>query len=67
MIRIQHRVNAMDQLLQTETGYGVEIDIRNHGEELFVIHDPFSAKAVSFSEWLMAYDHQFLILPIQDF
>ena len=66
MIRIQHRVNAMDQLLQTETGYGVEIDIRNHGEELFVIHDPFSAKAVFFSEWLMAYDHQFLIVNVKE-
>lgn len=66
MIRIQHRVNTINQLRQTEMGYGVEIDIRNHGDELFVIHDPFSTQAVTLSEWLLNYKHQFLIVNVKE-
>ena len=62
MIRIQHRRNTIDQLKHTSKEYGVEIDIRNHGDALLVVHDPFSTDAIDLSEWLIHYNHKFLIL-----
>lgn len=38
-------------------GYGLEIDILNHGDELFVIHSSFSKQAITLSEWLLGYNH----------
>ena len=66
MIHIQHRVNDIHQLRQTPTQYGVEIDIRNHGETLLVVHDPFLTNAVELSDWLAFYKHRFLIANVKE-
>ena len=66
MIRIQHRVNTISELKEVATSYGVEIDIRNHDEELFVIHDPFSMHATVLSDWLSCYQHEFLIANVKE-
>ncbi|MDA9781147.1 hypothetical protein N9535_03220 [Amylibacter sp.] len=66
MIKIQHRVNSKAQLQSTNINYGIEIDIRNHGKDLLVIHDPFSSDAVNLSEWLSAYNHNFLIVNVKE-
>ena len=66
MIRIQHRRNTIYELKQTPVDYGVEIDIRNHGNALLVVHDPFSADAIDLSEWLTHYNHKFLIVNVKE-
>jgi len=66
MIRVQHRVNTVEQLKNTENSLGIEIDIRNHCDELLVIHDPFSTDAITLSEWLLDYNHQFLIVNVKE-
>jgi hypothetical protein len=66
MIQIQHRVNSKKHLLSTSIKYGIEIDVRNHGGDLLVIHDPFSTDAIEFSEWLLAYNHKFLIVNVKE-
>jgi hypothetical protein len=66
MIRIQHRRNDIHQLQQTPSDYGVEIDIRNHGDALLVVHDPFLTDAVELSDWLASYNHRFLIVNVKE-
>jgi hypothetical protein len=66
MIHIQHRRNTIDQLKHTSKEYGVEIDIRNHGDALLVVHDPFSTDAIDLSEWLIHYNHKFLIVNVKE-
>ena len=65
MIFISHRRNAVDQLLSTPSGYGVEVDIRSNNGELIIHHDAFS-QGVSFSSWLDAYAHRFLIANVKE-
>ena len=37
----EHRVNISDALKSVSTTHGVEIDIRTHGGNLILAHDPF--------------------------
>ena len=41
MILIAHRINKITKLKKLPLKYGVEIDVRDNGKELFVVHDPF--------------------------
>ena len=66
MIRIKHRTNDIHQLQNTPFNYGVEIDIRNHGDEILVVHDPFSTDAVELSDFLPFYNHKFLIVNVKE-
>ena len=66
MIRIQHRRNDIHELQLTPSDYGIEIDIRNHGNALLVVHDPFLTDAVELSEWLLHYNHRFLIANVKE-
>jgi len=66
VIHIQHRTNTIAELQQTPKAYGVEIDIRNHGDDLLVVHDPFLTDAVNLADWLAAYDHAFLIANVKE-
>ncbi len=66
MIQVQHRVNTIDQLSRVEKTLGVEIDIRNHGDELYVVHDPFLSDEITLADWLVAYDHRFLIVNVKE-
>jgi hypothetical protein len=66
MIRIQHRTNDIGQLERTPSDYGVEIDIRNHGDELLVVHDPFLTDAITLCDWLKSYKHKFLIANVKE-
>lgn len=66
MIRIQHRVNDIHELQRTPTHYGVEIDIRNHGDKLLIVHDPFTTDGVELSDWLSFYKGRFLILNVKE-
>lgn len=41
MIYINHRVNTIAQLKKVPTQNGIELDVRYHGNELVLHHDPF--------------------------
>ena len=43
MLYIAHRINEINQLKQTPSEMGVEIDIRSNGQDLILQHDPFTA------------------------
>ena len=66
MIIIHHRRNSVDELQETKPEYGVEIDLRNHGKDLIVFHDPFHDEAMNFEEWLASYHHHFLIANVKE-
>jgi hypothetical protein len=66
MLVIHHRRNLVDELKQTPCTNGIEIDIRNHGADLFVVHDPFRTDAVLFSQWIKNYNHKFLIVNVKE-
>ena len=61
---ISHRVNTIEALEATDQAYGVEVDIRSHGSQLVIHHDPF-APGVSFQDWLSHYRHGTLILNVK--
>ena len=62
---IAHRRNTLAELEATPEGYGVEVDIRSHGDRLIIHHDPFQA-GESFDAWIAAYRHATLILNVKE-
>tara|TARA_Y100001970_G_C14257873_1_gene877011 strand:+ start:8271 stop:8873 length:603 start_codon:yes stop_codon:yes gene_type:complete len=62
---ISHRRNTIPELLETDTRYGVEVDIRSNNNKLIIHHDPFS-HGVDFEEWLSFYNHDTLILNVKE-
>jgi hypothetical protein len=62
---ISHRRNTLAELLATDRKYGIEVDIRSHGEKLTIHHDPFQA-GESFEDWISAYAHGTLILNVKE-
>lgn len=66
MIVVHHRRNTLEELKQSEHRFGIEVDIRNHGNDLIVYHDPFHVDAVNFEVWLEAYQHNFLIANVKE-
>lgn len=62
---IAHRRNTLVQLNETPLKYGVEVDIRSHGDRLIIHHDPF-VDGESFEAWLAAYRHGTLILNVKE-
>jgi hypothetical protein len=65
MIRIAHRRNTRQELIDTPTNLGIEVDIRSFGSELVVHHEPF-VRGESFEHWLEAFQHQTLILNTKE-
>ncbi len=66
MIIVNHRQNSIEQLKQTSANFGVEIDVRNHGDKLYVVHDPFDSNVCKFSDWLDYFHHRFLIINVKE-
>ena len=62
---IAHRRNSRADLLSTPSQYGVEVDIRSHGDRLIIHHDPF-AGGEAFDDWIAAYRHSTLILNVKE-
>ncbi|WP_071466501.1 phosphatidylinositol-specific phospholipase C/glycerophosphodiester phosphodiesterase family protein [Polynucleobacter asymbioticus] len=62
---IAHRRNTIDELQNTDTRYGVEVDIRSDGNELIIHHDAL-VLGESFKVWLDAYEHGTLILNVKE-
>jgi len=62
---ISHRRNTLAELLSTDSKYGVEVDIRSHGDRLIIHHDPYVV-GESFSDWIDVYRHGTLILNVKE-
>ena len=65
MLYISHRINDINQLKQTPSSMGVEIDIRSNGQDLILQHDPFMP-GIQFHDWLKCYQHKLIILNIKE-
>lgn len=65
MILVSHRRNTIEQLRETPTQYGVEVDIRSEGGRLIIHHDAF-AEGEDFERWLDHYRHRLLILNVKE-
>jgi hypothetical protein len=65
MLICQHRVNTAESLRNTPREFGVEVDIRSRGNDLYIAHDPF-VEGPLFEEWLMDFDHEFLIANVKE-
>jgi hypothetical protein len=61
---IAHRVNDIADLRELPREFGVEIDLRDSGDRLIVVHDPFSDGG-DFEEYLQEYHHGTMILNIK--
>lgn len=62
---IIHRRNTLEELKQTPTKFGVEVDIRSCGDDLIIHHDPYVA-GNSFEEWVSEYKNGTLILNVKE-
>ena len=62
---IVHRVNTIKSLKSVDTDLGCEIDIRAHGSQLILSHDPFK-KGDNFIDYLDEYQHGTLVLNIKE-
>ncbi|MCC7248765.1 MAG: hypothetical protein IT473_09095 [Lysobacter sp.] len=65
MILVHHRRNSAEELRATPTEYGVELDLRSHGDRLIVHHDAF-VDGEDFERWLDDYRHRLLILNVKE-
>lgn len=65
MLVISHRRNTIDQLRETPAEFGVEVDIRSHGSDLIIHHDPF-VPGLRFNDWLEHYRHRLVILNVKE-
>ena len=64
MILISHRVNKIVDIIRTKHVYGIEIDIRDNGNKLIVVHDPLK-KGTELKKFLKYFKHAFLIANIK--
>lgn len=61
---IAHRINTIKELKELPEEYGVEIDLRDSGDKLILVHDPFS-NGEDFEQYLKVYHHGTMILNIK--
>ncbi len=61
---IAHRINTIEELKRIDKKYGVEMDIRDYGNDLILSHDPFRS-GENFEEYIKNYKHGTLILNIK--
>jgi hypothetical protein len=60
-----HRVNTIEKLKSIPHHFGVEVDLRSHGSEIIMHHDPFKG-GENFSEYLEQYHHGLIVLNIKE-
>jgi hypothetical protein len=65
MIIIKHRINNLKALKNTNTKYGVEIDLRSNNKSIYLHHDPFK-KGVLFSKWIKKFRHRLIVLNVKE-
>jgi len=61
---ISHRINTIDELINTPTQFGIELDLRDYGDKIILQHDPFLL-GEDFEEYLKYYKHGTMILNVK--
>lgn len=61
---IAHRINTIAELQDLPRDVGVELDLRDHGDDLILQHDPFKS-GERFEDYLKVYEHGTMILNIK--
>lgn len=61
---ISHRINKVEDLIKLPTSYGVELDLRDMGDEIVISHDPYVG-GERFEDYLKHYHHGTMILNIK--
>lgn len=61
---IAHRVNTIEELDKLPTYCGVELDVRDSGNDLIIIHNPFES-GENFEEYLKKYHHGTMIVNVK--
>ena len=64
MILISHRINKTSDMIKVNHEHGIEIDIRDNGKKLIVVHDPLQ-KGIELRKFLKYFNHAFLIANIK--
>ena len=62
---IHHRRNSTEQLRNTSTEWGVEVDVRTYYGKVVVQHDPFM-DGEDFDSWLKQYAHKLLVVNTKE-
>ena len=62
---ICHRKNTLEELRQTPSEYGVEVDIRSYGNKLVIHHDPY-VHGTPFEKWIREYKNATLIVNLKE-
>lgn len=61
---IAHRINTIEELKKLPTEYGVELDLRDSGTDLIIVHNPFE-EGENFEEYLKHYHHGTMIVNVK--
>ena len=61
---IAHRVNTLEELNKLPCKYGVELDVRDSGNNLIIAHNPFEA-GENFETYLKHYHHGTIIVNVK--
>ncbi len=69
MITSIHRINTIIELQSTPVEYGIEVDLRDYGDDIILSHDPYNnnndGNCVTLSSFMQHYFHKFIILNIK--
>jgi hypothetical protein len=65
MLYIAHRINTIEELKTIPLEWGVEIDLRDHNDDIVLQHDPYISIITRFEDWLKEYNHSLIILNIK--
>tara|TARA_B100000963_G_C22632361_1_gene675642 strand:- start:768 stop:1352 length:585 start_codon:yes stop_codon:yes gene_type:complete len=65
MIIIKHRVNTSKELKKVDKNFGVEIDLRSNGNDIYLHHDPFK-RGEAFLNWLNYFNHKIIVLNVKE-
>ena len=61
---IAHRVNTVAELEKLPAEYGVELDVRDSGNDLIIVHNPFES-GENFEQYLKYYHHGTMIVNVK--
>lgn len=61
---IAHRINNTNDLDRLDSAFGVEVDLRDSSDDLYIAHDPFS-QGDKFEKYVNNYNHGTMILNIK--
>jgi len=64
MLLIEHRVNTVEHLLSVPVEHGIEVDVRDHGGELCLSHDPFCG-GERLADALAVYKHALIVFNVK--